>query len=145
MCLTFCHQRGIIYNNHTCDVCEDCPERLGGAGRCEDCRHYAGNDVCDLTKAKVPRWRRCCHWNVERDERFERNGAVIPLDAVDPVLLAREYRDDIAVFAEEWGLDAEGVPVIEIAVPLVYGIPCGEWGEALGNSAACGASCGVGK
>lgn len=135
MCLTFCHRRRVVYNNHTCDVCEDCVHRLGGAGRCEQCMHYAGNDVCDLTKARVPRWRRCCHWNVERDARFEfevgERPPMIPMEAVDSVLLEREYRGDINLFAEEWGLDLKGISVTQIAVPLVYGIRCGEWHEAM--------------
>jgi len=101
--------------------------------------HYAGGDVCDLTKARVPRCRRCCHWNVERDARFEFNGdaprPVVPLEAVDSVLLEREYRGEIDLFAEEWGLDLDGIPVVEIAVPLVYGIRCGEWNEAMGADA----------
>lgn len=130
MCLTMCHRRGIVYNNHTCDVCQSCSHRLGGAGRCEDCRHYAGNDVCDLTKARVPRWRRCCHWNVGRNERIVR-GEVIPLDAVDSVLLDREYRSNVALFAEEWGLSLDGIPTGEIVVPLVYGVESGEWSDAL--------------
>jgi hypothetical protein len=101
--------------------------------------HYGGNDVCDLTKARVPRWRRCCHWNVERDACFEFKmdapSSVIPLEAVDPVLLEREYRGDIGLFAGEWGMGWDSIPVAEIAVPLVYGVRCGEWQEALGRSA----------
>ena len=128
MCLTLCHRRGIVYDNHTCDVCRECPHRLGGAGRCDDCQHYAGNDVCDLTKARVPRWRRCCQWNVEPDERIVR-GETIPMDAVDPVLLERAYRGDAALFAEEWGINLGGIPIAEIAVPLVYGVESGEWSE----------------
>ena len=142
MCLTFCHRRALVYNNHTCDVCEDCTHRLGGAGRCEQCIYYAGNDVCDLTKSRVPRWRRCCHWNVERDELFETEvlapsevAPMVPLDAVDPVLLAREYRDSIELFADEWGLGPEGIPVAKLAVPVVYGAMCSEWGEAVGMEA----------
>jgi hypothetical protein len=141
MCLTMCHRRGIVYDNHTCDVCQSCPHRLGGAGRCDDCRYYAGNDVCDLTKARVPRWRRCCQWNVERDERIVR-GESIPLDAVDPALLERAYRGDIALFAQEWGLPKDGIPAGEIAVPLVYGVESGEWSEALERGGGC-AACAV--
>jgi hypothetical protein len=152
MCLTLCHRRGIVYNNHTCDVCRECSHRLGGAGRCGDCRHYAGDDVCDLTKARVPRWRRCCHWNVERDERIVRGDSatespVIPLDAVDPLLLERAYRGDATLFAEEWGMDPEGIPAAEIAVPLVYGVESAEWAEAMGQAGGegRGASCGIGN
>jgi len=140
MCLTLCYRRGIIYDSHTCDVCRTCPHRLGGAGRCDDCQHYAGDDVCDLTKARVPRCRRCCQWNVARDRRIEQGG-VVPLEAVDPVLVERAYRGDVGLLAEEWGLRADGVPVSETVVPLVYGVESSEWSEALGSGPESGWSC----
>jgi hypothetical protein len=133
MCLTLCHRRGIVYDNHTCDVCQECPHRLGGAGRCQDCRHYAGDDVCDLTKARVPRPRWCCQWNVARDGRLKRGGE-IPLEALDPVLLERQYRGDVGLFAQDWGLDLDqGIPASQIAVPLVYGVESDEWSEGWGG------------
>jgi hypothetical protein len=78
---------------------------------------------------------------VERDKRIVR-GESIPLDAVDPVLLERAYRGDAALFAEEWGLPLDGIPVAEIAVPLVYGVESGEWSEALERGSGC-AACAV--
>jgi hypothetical protein len=72
---------------------------------------------------------------------------VIPLDAVDPLLLERAYRGDATLFAEEWGMDPEGIPTAKIAVPLVYGVESAEWAEAMGQGGGegRGASCGIGN
>jgi hypothetical protein len=67
MCITWCHQRQILYWNH--DNCHpvDCPMVNAKHGQCEDCRHrleVEGRVSCGLTRAELPEQGGCCHWNV---------------------------------------------------------------------------------
>jgi len=68
MCITWCHQRQILYWNH--DNCHpfDCPKANEKHGRCENCRHrLEGEDrlLCSLTRAPLPQAGGCCHYNVK--------------------------------------------------------------------------------
>jgi hypothetical protein len=68
MCITWCHQRQILYWNH--DHCHpvDCPRVREKHGRCEACPHRLegeGRVLCGLTRAALPEQGGCCHWNVE--------------------------------------------------------------------------------
>ena len=64
MCITWCHQRQILYWNH--DDCHplDCPMVNAKHGRCEDCCHRR-DETCGLTNTLLPEADGCCHWNVE--------------------------------------------------------------------------------
>jgi hypothetical protein len=63
MCLTYCHRQGWLFWNHDDCSFEFCPVVAEPPGRCASCQHCLG-DRCGLTRAPLPKWGGCCHWNV---------------------------------------------------------------------------------
>ncbi len=77
MCVTFCHRRRVLFWNHEDCLFESCPLVAEEHGRCHRCMHRQG-ELCGLTRAPLPSWGGCCHWNV---------GLVEELQPVTPEML----------------------------------------------------------
>lgn len=142
MCLQWCHvQSWLIDNDLVCIGCDrHDPATLPSWVRCATCSHQLTPDgqspQCGLTREALPILGGCCHWNAT---------LIVPshLSLSSGDLAPWLGNDVLAVFAASPSapltLSAEdgcmSIVLSDLAVPLVYGVPAEEWGDALGWSA----------
>jgi len=94
--------------------------------------------MCTLTRQVLPVELTCCHWNVNANTS---EILVITDRVVDPTTMKRsgarsvEQLFDYSPTAPEYLRESPGAIVVkmsELSVPFAYGVPSGQWDEALG-------------
>ncbi len=151
MCLQWCHvTRQLLDNDLPCEHCPDSVRFAHIERSCGECLYrevgitqprygFATADAppvvfCGLTRMLLPPTHTCCHWNAELTPA----DAVLTLTDADVARgLLRRYRlTTVAeLFAEsdtapESAQAAGGVvvvPLADLSVPEIYGVPAYEW------------------
>lgn len=125
MCITWCHQRQILYWNH--DDCHpvDCSKVNQNHGRCETCRHrlaLADRVLCDLTRSALPEQGGCCHWNVtmtQGQQKVTREMLILlAMNSSEPEFVLN--REDVPYQTDEQGnlfVDPD-----KLGLPYTYGL-----------------------
>ena len=120
MCLTWCHQKQLLYWSH-----EDCwPQLCTLAGQthpsCQSCRWVAA-DLCGLTRAPLP-GTGCCHWNVNLTQTAQK----LTTEAL--AMLGLGYQEDVVDVLEAFDLpfrqdEAEQIWLNpdDLNLPQIYG------------------------
>ena len=150
MCLQWCHvTRQLIDNDLPCEHCPDAVRFAHSEHRCADCAHHrmgvptarygfaaAGvppRPYCGLTRMALPPAGTCCHWNAALTPAE----SVLTLTDADVARgLLRRYRvtsvaalfdesDTAPAYQAQAG--AVRVPLADLAVPEIYGVPSSAW------------------
>jgi hypothetical protein len=129
MCLTYCHQRNILFDSDTDDVCGVCKLNRRAEQSCENCRHEQG-EACALTRAALPSRRWCCHCNADTQHGWR----AFSIENVRGSLRRQPFAATLDIYGAEY--EAIGgvlyrVNLDSLAVPLVYGVPVEHWMPAL--------------
>ena len=122
MCITFCHRRRLLYQNH--EDCElfFCPFATGPYPSCQSCCHRR-DGRCALTNAELPAQGGCCHHNVEPAEGPQSVGR----EMVEPLGLAVEDTELYVLRREAviYDLRHDGTVTVnpdELGLPYTYGL-----------------------
>ena len=141
MCLQLCHVTNQIINNDLpCEHCVPAVRYAHIAQTCRSCAHYTERPgkppLCAMTRQRLPKARTCCHWNVAR--HAEKILVIGENDIASGVLVAANARTVAELFdrsdtAPEYQRRGRNiaVPLEDMSVPEVYGVPSDEWTEAL--------------
>jgi hypothetical protein len=121
MCVTYCHRQSVLYWNHDPCSFEFCPFTVEDHGSCNSCRHRQ-DEICGLTRARLPDMGGCCHWNIELGTGLQ----PVTREMMDPLAIGPDpIRDVLDALEVSYETDEAGQVWVDpdlLSLPETYGL-----------------------